>query len=123
MTPNPIHATRYAILILLLTLFDSKSHLYWSMPHDRKGRKHMISLEDIRKAQQLLAGNAVRTPLLRSAKLSEITGAEIHVKFENMQVTNSFKDRGAFVKLSSLTDQEKARGVIAMSAGNHAQAV
>ena len=87
------------------------------------GRKHMIGLEDIRKAQELLAGNAVRTPLLRSAKLSEITGADIHVKFENMQVTNSFKDRGAFVKLSSLTDQEKARGVIAMSAGNHAQAV
>jgi threonine dehydratase len=82
-----------------------------------------ISFHDIEKAQQLLKGNAVRTPLLRSAKLSEITGAEIFVKFENMQVTNSFKDRGAFVKLSSLSAAEKLKGVIAMSAGNHAQAV
>ena len=56
-------------------------------------------------------------------KLSEITGAEIYVKFENLQVTNSFKDRGAYVKLQSLTAAERARGVIAMSAGNHAQAV
>jgi threonine dehydratase len=82
-----------------------------------------VSFEDIRKAQGVLKGNAVRTPLLKSAKLSEIAGAEIYVKFENMQVTNSFKDRGAYVKLSSLSDAEKARGVIAMSAGNHAQAV
>jgi threonine dehydratase len=82
-----------------------------------------ISFHDIEKAQQLLKGNAVRTPLLRSAKLSEITAAEVFVKFENMQVTNSFKDRGAFVKLSSLSDPEKLQGVIAMSAGNHAQAV
>jgi threonine dehydratase len=82
-----------------------------------------VSFEDIRKAKGVLKGNAMRTPLLKSAKLSEITGAEIYVKFENMQVTNSFKDRGAYVKLSSLSDVEKARGVIAMSAGNHAQAV
>jgi threonine dehydratase len=65
----------------------------------------------------------VRTPFLHSPKLSEITGAQIHVKFENLQVTNSFKDRGACNKLSSLTEAERTRGVIAMSAGNHAQAV
>src|SRR5688572_23966741 len=82
-----------------------------------------VTFEDIEDAKEQLKGNAVRTPLLRSAKLSEITGADIYVKFENMQVTNSFKDRGAFIKLSSLSDAEKLRGVIAMSAGNHAQAV
>ena len=52
-----------------------------------------------------------------------MTGAEIYVKFENLQVTNSFKDRGAYNKMSSLTAAERDRGVIAMSAGNHAQAV
>ncbi|HEY7747160.1 MAG TPA: threonine ammonia-lyase [Aestuariivirgaceae bacterium] len=82
-----------------------------------------VTFEDIEKAQRQLQGNAVRTPMLRSAKLSEITGADIYVKFENMQVTNSFKDRGAYIKLASLTAREKQRGVIAMSAGNHAQAV
>ncbi|HYM98937.1 MAG TPA: threonine ammonia-lyase [Aestuariivirgaceae bacterium] len=82
-----------------------------------------VTFEDIEDAQEQLKGNAVRTPLLHSAKLSEITGADIYVKFENMQVTNSFKDRGAFIKLSSLSNSEKLGGVIAMSAGNHAQAV
>ena len=82
-----------------------------------------VSFESIENAQKQLKGNVVRTPLLHSAKLSEITGAEIHVKFENMQVTSSFKDRGAYIKLSSLSAAEKALGVIAMSAGNHAQAV
>ncbi len=51
------------------------------------------------------------------------TGAEVFVKYENLQVTNSFKDRGAFIKLQSLTPEERERGVVAMSAGNHAQAV
>jgi threonine dehydratase len=82
-----------------------------------------VSFESIENAQKQLKGNVVRTPLLHSAKLSEITGAEIHVKFENMQVTSSFKDRGAYIKLCSLSAAEKALGVIAMSAGNHAQAV
>src|SRR5439155_13666022 len=78
---------------------------------------------DIEKARTTLKGNVVRTPLIRAAKLSDITGADIFVKFENLQVTSSFKDRGAYNKMSSLTSAEKARGVIAMSAGNHAQAV
>jgi threonine dehydratase len=89
----------------------------------QSGEEMTVSFGDIKKARELLRGNAVRTPMLPCAKLSEITGAQIHVKFENMQVTSSFKDRGAFIKLSSLTEAEKARGVIAMSAGNHAQAV
>jgi threonine dehydratase len=85
---------------------------------------HMpIAYKDIETARERMAGNVVRTPLLHSHKLSEITGAQIYVKFENLQVTNSFKDRGAFNKMSYLSEAERARGVIAMSAGNHAQAV
>jgi threonine dehydratase len=82
-----------------------------------------VTFADIERARDTLKGNIVRTPLLHSPKLSEITGARIHVKFENLQVTNSFKDRGACNKMTSLTEVEKAVGVIAMSAGNHAQAV
>ncbi|MDP4824142.1 MAG: threonine ammonia-lyase [Aestuariivirgaceae bacterium] len=82
-----------------------------------------VTFKDIETAREKLKGNAVRTPMLFSPKLSEITGAQIWVKFENMQVTNSFKDRGAFNKMSSLTEEERQRGVITMSAGNHAQAV
>ena len=82
-----------------------------------------VTFEDIKAAQKLLQGQVVRTPMLHAPKLSEITGAEIWVKFENAQVTNSFKDRGAYVRLSKLSDEQKKHGVIAMSAGNHAQAV
>src|SRR5437868_4352157 len=82
-----------------------------------------VTFKDIETARTTLQGNVVRTPLIRAPKLSDMTGADIHVKFENLQVTSSFKDRGAYNKMSSLTDAERARGVIAMSAGNHAQAV
>jgi len=82
-----------------------------------------VTFKDIENARTVLAGNVVRTPLIRADKLSDITGADIYVKFENLQVTSSFKDRGAYNKMSSLTNSERARGVIAMSAGNHAQAV
>ncbi|MGE3829579.1 MAG: threonine ammonia-lyase [Parvibaculaceae bacterium] len=82
-----------------------------------------VTFRDIEKAAVTLKGNIVRTPLLRVSKLSEITGADIYVKFENLQVTSSFKDRGAYNKMSALGADERNRGVIAMSAGNHAQAV
>ena len=82
-----------------------------------------VRLSDIEAARRTLAGAVLRTPMLPAPKLSELTGADVHVKYENLQVTNSFKDRGAFVKLASLTSDERRRGVIAMSAGNHAQAV
>ena len=82
-----------------------------------------VEFSDIEEAARLLKGNVVDTPMLYSPKLSAVTGAEIYVKFENLQVTNSFKDRGACVKLASLTPHERKTGVIAMSAGNHAQAV
>src|SRR5947209_8126772 len=61
--------------------------------------------------------------MLPAPKLSALTGAEVFVKYENLQVTNSFKERGALVKLAALNAADHARGVIAMSAGNHAQAV
>jgi threonine dehydratase len=83
----------------------------------------VIRLADIEAARKALAGQVLRTPMLPAPRLSELTGAEVYVKYENLQVTNSFKDRGAFVKLASLSEAERARGVIAMSAGNHAQAV
>jgi threonine dehydratase len=81
------------------------------------------TLDDIRAASAKIAGLVMRTPLLPAPRLSKYTGADVWVKYENLQATASFKDRGALVKLLSLTPEERARGVIAMSAGNHAQAV
>jgi threonine dehydratase len=82
-----------------------------------------VTLADIKAARDMLAGQVIRTPTLPAPKLSTLTGAEVWVKYENMQVTNSFKDRGAYVKLSSLDDAARSKGVVTMSAGNHAQAV
>src|SRR6185295_8056359 len=80
------------------------------------------TLADIEAARHVIAGVVLRTPMLPAPKLSALTGAEVHVKYENLQVTNSFKDRGALVKLASLSAADRKRGVITMSAGNHAQA-
>jgi threonine dehydratase len=82
-----------------------------------------VTLADIEVARRVLTGQILRTPTLPSPQLSALTGAQIFVKYENLQATGSFKDRGALNKLASLSDAEKKRGVIAMSAGNHAQAV
>lgn len=82
-----------------------------------------VTLADIEDARRVIVGAVLRTPILPAPRLSALTGAEVFVKYENLQVTNSFKDRGALVKLSSLSEAERARGVIGMSAGNHAQAV
>jgi threonine dehydratase len=82
-----------------------------------------VTLTDIEAARKLIQGAVLRTPMLPAPKLSALTGAQVYVKYENLQVTNSFKDRGAYVKLASLSGAERERGVIAMSAGNHAQAV
>jgi threonine dehydratase len=82
-----------------------------------------VSLADIEAARRTIAGHVLRTPMLPAPKLSALTGAAVQVKYENLQVTNSFKERGALNKLASLTAAQRARGVIAMSAGNHAQAV
>jgi threonine dehydratase len=82
-----------------------------------------ISLQDIQAAAKVIAGQVVETPCLHSRTLSEITGAEVYLKFENHQFTASFKERGAINKLASLTPEQARKGVIACSAGNHAQGV
>ena len=82
-----------------------------------------VSFADIEAAARAIAGAVARTPAARSRTLSALTGADVVVKFENLQFTASFKERGALTKLLSLTDEQRRRGVIAMSAGNHAQGV
>jgi threonine dehydratase len=80
-----------------------------------------LTLDDIKAAAKRVEGHIERTPCRYSMTLSQITGAEVWVKFENLQFTASYKERGALNKLLQLTDDEKRRGVIAASAGNHAQ--
>lgn len=84
---------------------------------------HKVSLEDIKIAQKVLKPIIKNTCLLECKELSKITGGNVYLKTENLQLTGSFKIRGAFNKISKLTDAEKAAGVIASSAGNHAQGV
>src|SRR5687767_3583866 len=83
----------------------------------------MVSLDDIRAAAHRISGAVEVTPCVPSRTLSKLTGADVFLKFENLQFTASFKERGALNKLLSLSQAERRRGVIAMSAGNHAQAV
>jgi len=83
----------------------------------------MLSLTDIQQAAQRLQGQLLDTPCVESKTLSQLTGAQIFLKFENLQYTASFKERGACNKLAQLSADERRRGVIAMSAGNHAQGV
>lgn len=103
----------------------------WGKP-DRKtftadngsvNRAVMIQLADIQAAADRLHGQVLNTPCVESRTISRLTGAQVFLKFENLQFTASFKERGAFNKLSQLSDSERQRGVIAMSAGNHAQGV
>ena len=81
------------------------------------------TLDDIRAAARAIEGAVIRTPTVKSRTLSEIIGAEVWLKFENLQFTAAYKERGALNKLLQLTDEERARGVVAASAGNHAQAL
>jgi threonine dehydratase len=83
----------------------------------------MVELKDIQAAAKVIAGHVVNTPCLHSRTLSEITGAKVYLKFENHQFTASFKERGALNKLASLDAAQRKQGVIACSAGNHAQGV
>ncbi|MGV3494146.1 MAG: threonine ammonia-lyase [Ramlibacter sp.] len=83
----------------------------------------MIGLPDIRAAAARLQGQVLTTPCVESKTLSEIAGCQVFLKFENLQFTASFKERGACNKLAQLSQEERARGVVAMSAGNHAQGV
>lgn len=83
----------------------------------------LITLADVEAAAQRIAGQVDRTPFLHSATLSQVTGADIWLKFENLQFTASFKQRGALNRLLGLSAEERKRGVIAVSAGNHAQGI
>jgi threonine dehydratase len=80
-----------------------------------------VSLDDVRSAHARVAPSIVRTPTLISRTLSKLTGATVYLKFENLQFTAAYKERGALNKLLQLDDEARARGVIAASAGNHAQ--
>jgi len=82
-----------------------------------------VGLTEIEAARLLLDGIAVRTPMEESRWLSAVAGGEVRIKAENLQRTGSFKARGAYVRLSRLSEAERARGVVAASAGNHAQGV
>ena len=83
----------------------------------------MITLKDVEQAAGRIAGRVLRTPMLPSHAISRLTGADVLLKLDNLQVTGAFKERGAANRLAILTEHERASGVIAMSAGNHAQAV
>ena len=82
-----------------------------------------LSLGEIRAAAWRLRGEVIETPCLPSRTLSALTGCEVFLKFENLQFTASFKERGALNKMAQLTPAERAKGVLAVSAGNHAQGV
>ncbi len=96
-----------------------------SRPTSRVGalKKNAVTFDDVLAAQARLAGHVENTPCLHSQTLSQITGADVYLKFENLQFTASFKERGALNKLSLLSQQQRDKGVIAVSAGNHAQGV
>lgn len=83
----------------------------------------MISLHDVEAAAKRIEGAVLRSPFLRSDGLSRLTGAEIYLKYDHLQATGAFKERGAANRIALLTPEERKAGVIAMSAGNHAQAV
>jgi threonine dehydratase len=83
----------------------------------------MVDLDDIQRAHAILAGRVHRTPVFSTRMLGEETGTELHLKAECLQRTGSFKVRGVFNRLESLTREERARGLVAVSAGNHAQAL
>jgi threonine dehydratase len=83
----------------------------------------MLQLHDIETAADRLSGHVLDTPFVESRTISQLTGCQVFLKFENLQYTASFKERGACNKLAQLSADERARGVIAMSAGNHAQGV
>ena len=83
----------------------------------------VVTAKDIRNAARLLEPHVMRTPMVQSPLLSQQLQCELHLKLECLQYTSSFKARGAYVAMQNLTEEQRSLGVIAMSAGNHAQAV
>src|SRR6185437_7627308 len=88
-----------------------------------KWKYGLISFDDVKAAAQRIAGKVIRTPSIYSDVLSRRIGAEVWLKLDTLQVTGAFKERGAANRLALLTPQERAAGIVAMSAGNHAQAI
>src|SRR3546814_2314395 len=84
---------------------------------------HPVTLDDIKGAAARIGGAVVRTPTMLNRTLSESTGATVYIKFENLQFPAAYKERGALNKLLLMDEEKRSRGVIAASAGNHAQAV
>ncbi|MBZ0324863.1 MAG: pyridoxal-phosphate dependent enzyme, partial [Alphaproteobacteria bacterium] len=82
-----------------------------------------VTITDIQSAAGIIEGVVLRTPTVRSPTLSEEFGADIRLKLENLQYTGSFKERGALVKLTGLDTAQRRAGIVAVSAGNHAQGV
>ena len=109
--------------ISLRTMRNLHDAINVPMPLPTVSEPVRVTVEDVRAAAVRLAGQIEVTPCVHSRTLSEMTGAEVYLKFENLQFTASFKERGALNRLSKLTESERARGVIAVSAGNHAQGV
>jgi threonine dehydratase len=95
------------------------NEIVWNLEKKRR----IPTFEDILRAQEVLSGTVRKTPLQTSRTFSDLTGTNLFLKLECLQVTGSFKARGAFVKISSLSDKRASHGVIAASAGNHAQGV
>lgn len=93
------------------------------MSFSTSGPLHHLILDDIRGAQKMLSGVARTTAMEGSRHLSSLVGAPVHLKCENLQRTGSFKLRGAYVRIAGLRPEERAAGVVAASAGNHAQGV
>jgi threonine dehydratase len=107
----------------LIVSWQQASRLGGRLWENRRGSGLTITLSKIRAAAEAIRGQVARTPLAPSRTLSELTGAEVWLKFENMQFTASFKERGALNAMLALRPDQVRQGVIAMSAGNHAQAV
>src|SRR5262245_29226889 len=82
-----------------------------------------VTLDDIRAARGVIAGTALVTPMEGSRWLDALTGQQVKIKCENLQRTGSFKIRGAYLRISKLSEEQRAKGVVAASAGNHAQGV
>ena len=91
------------------------------VPQSAAGDTALLTAADVRAAAERIAGAVVRTPTFKSKTLSQITGAEIYLKFENHQFTAAYKERGALNAMLQLTEEQRNRGVIAASAGNHSQ--
>lgn len=123
---NILKFSSYSSIILTVGLFNSYKirRVFVELSSLKGGTKmERVTLEDVKEARNIIEDAILKTDLLENVRLSEKTGAQVFYKCENLQRTGSFKIRGACNKIAHLTDQEKACGVIASSAGNHAQGV